>query len=373
MSVGLGINIQGKNLCYYYPERKGLIISCTKFIMIIIGAFISVYGEKLINPSKIVLKKGEIFYPLEISINYIKFYKIALFIIPITSLLSACLVQKHDQLLDNSNLIINQEDDEIENKKLKNGNYAKNFKASILNNPIWNISFMAALILFSIDFSESTFRVYGALVSFNGTIIQYSSLLIGLAYIIFEPLWGIIYDKFSFNITIKIICICSIIHSAILSIFIQSNLIYFICILIGSIIISGFNTVFQSYMMKIYGMKYFLEIGGILGITSSIFNIFKAILSFLVSKYYNTGNELQIPYRIIYIVGIFLAISGFCFGMKENDNGFVYPFNISEEDNLGNINPIEEGNNNYNQIKKMKNGKKGVELEMRNYKNTVLI
>ena len=368
MSVGFGIVIPGKNLCYYYPKRRGLIGSCSQSFMILTGAFISVFGEKIINPNKVVLKEGEIYYPLEISINYIKFYKIALFIIPITSLLSILLIQKYDPLLD-KNPIINQENNEIEkNKKTKDKNYSKNIKYALLNNRIWKLAFMSIFTPFSIGFSMGTFRVYGALISINGTIMKYLFLFSGLSSIIFGPIWGIINDKFNFNIIIKIISICSIIHAIILSFFIHSNLIYVICIFVGNIIASGFNTIFQPHMMKIYGMKYYLEIGGVVGITGSIFEILKAILSFIVSKFYHTGKELQIPYRFIYIVGIGLSSVGLYLGITENDKVFDYPFSIGEKNfqNLENISTVEEQNKNNSQERKGKDVDTKVEIKSYN-------
>ena len=375
MSIGLGIAIPGKNLCYYYPKRRGLIGSLTQSSMILIGSFISVCGEKIINPEKVVLKDGEVYYPLEVSANYIKFYKAALFIIPITSMLSVSLIQKYDPILDNKNSIITQENEDAENKeKKKDKNYSKNIKAAILNSRIWKLAFISTFSPFSIGFARSTFRVYGALVSINGTIMQYLFLYSGLSSLVFGPIWGIINDKFSFNKIIKIISICSIVHTLALSLFIQSNVIYVICVIIGNIIMGGFINIFQPHMMKVYGMKYFLEIGGVVRIIGSIFEILKVILSFVVSQFYHTGKELQIPYRIIYIVGIGLSTIGFLFAIKENDKEFVYPFAIGEKNfqNLENINTNEAQNSNNYQEKKGKDGVVGVGLEMKNYSDVTL-
>ena len=54
---------------------------------------------------------------------------------------------------------------------------------------------------FAFGFLVSSFRVYGALISINGALMQYAPLFFGLSQIIFGPIWGIINDKFqSFKI-----------------------------------------------------------------------------------------------------------------------------------------------------------------------------
>ena len=91
----------------------------------------------------------------------------------------------------------------------------------------------------------------------------------------------------------KIISFFYIMHSIALTIFIKSNIIYIICIFLGSIFNSGINSKIQHHIMKIYGMKYYIEIGGIITICLGIINIFKAffgnlyILKIIIfDKYY---------------------------------------------------------------------------------------
>ena len=81
----------------------------------------------------------------------------------------------------------------------------------------------------------------------------------------------------------------------------------------------------RPHIMKIYGMKYYIEIGGIITICLGIINIFKAFLSFLISLYYQTGKELQIPYRIIFIIGIGLNFLAYILASREKGEEFIYP------------------------------------------------
>lgn len=206
------------------------------------------------------------------------------------------------------------------------------------------IAFIFSFTPFSIHFTHNTFRVYGALVFINGSIIKFSGLFSGLSVLIFGPLWGIISDKINFSIIIKIICIFSIIFSIIFTIFIQSNIIYIICVFGSQIITSGFTTIAQPLIMKIYGIDYYLIVGGIMGAVASIFNIFYPVLSYIVSRYYKTGEELRIPYRIIYMIGTGLSVIGFFFGIFEKGEEFVYPVAATGEVTK-NIENNEDGDN----------------------------
>ena len=94
MTIGAVISIPGKNICFYYPEKRGIIISLLTSINVIIGSIVNVLGEKIINPEKITLKKNETYYPIDIAKNYIKFYKLTLIAIPTFSFLSLTLKKK---------------------------------------------------------------------------------------------------------------------------------------------------------------------------------------------------------------------------------------------------------------------------------------
>ena len=330
MSIGSVITIPGKNIFFYYPAKRGIISSLMQSIHVIMGSVIGVLGEKIINPDKITLKENETYYPINIAKNYITFYKITLFIIPICTLISLPFLKTYKEANDNQHEKFRKDIDT--DKTIEKENYSKNIKAAICNSRIWKITFIQIFSEFAMGFALSTFRVYGALISMNGTLMQYAPLFFGLSQIIFGPIWGIINDKFQSFKIVKYICLFFIFDSIILSLFIQSNLIYVTCIFIYSIFSTGINTLMRPYIMKIYGMKYFIEIGGVITICAGIMNIFKGGLSFLISLYYHTGKELQIPYRIIFIVGIGLNIIAYILALKENDKPFIYPF-ISGKDN----------------------------------------
>ena len=327
---GIGMEVPLNNLYFYYPKKNGIINSLVGSSSIIMLSGFGVLGEKIINPEKYTLSKDEQFYPLEISQKYIIFYKYILYIYPFVQILGFLLIKKYNPAYDEE-LIEENNINEIENKDQnqiikKDENYSKNINSAILDKRIWRITGIIVLSPFSLDFSRNTFRVYGALVSINGTIMQYSSLLTGIPVIIFSPLWGYIADKYKYEILIKILISSSLIISLLLSLFIENNTLYTTVFFISTIFTTGFNIVNRLHILRVYGIKYNLEIWGFIGIFIALFNISHALLSFIISKFYHTGEELKFAYRFVFIGGIIISSIAFYLALYEKDDKFIYPY-----------------------------------------------
>ena len=348
-SNGIGLPIPGRNLYFYYPKKRGLLGSLMTSCFILIGTSISVIGEKIINPEKYTLQKEEEFFPLEISKNYIKFYKYILFVNPFLLISAILLIKKYDpkyedELLQEDNINnaangeVNENKNQNQNNLNKDENYTKNLKTAIVNKRLWGLVGITTLTPFVMDFSGNTFRVYGALSSFSGGIMQYSQLFTRFSNLFVGPIWGYINDKCRYEIIIKILCGSCMLQALLFTIFIKSNTIYIICIFFGSIISSGFMPSSNLHIIKVYGSKYSLEIGGVIRIFGGIFNILNALLSFIISKYFHTGEELQYAYRFIYMVGIIMCGIGFFLTFYENDEKFEYTFSSKKEEYLNMFN-----------------------------------
>ena len=329
---GICMGIPSKNLFYYYPKKGGTLSSFATSTFILCGIIIGFIGENIMNPEKYTLQKGEQFYPLEVSVNYIKLYKYFLYLNPVLLIASLLLIKKYDKKYDQLIETEKKEKNNTNINKLSKEDYKKNINAVIKNKRIWLIIGMVTLTPFVLNFSRNTFRVYGALVSMSGSVMQYSQLYIGFSTVFILPLFGIINDKYSFKIMIKIISIGCIIHSVIISIFIKSNLIYLLSIIIGSILGAGFVSTINLHILKVYGIKYSIEIGGIIGIFSSVVSILNGILSFIISKFYHTGEELQYAYRYLYLFGICFCCLGLVLSLIEKETKFIYPFDNNEKD-----------------------------------------
>ena len=333
MISGIGMGLPGKNLFFYYPNKGGTLSSFMGSAFISVGIVVGIIGEKIMNPGQYTLQKGEQFYPLEVSANYIKFYKYFLYVNPFLLVASLLLIKKYDKKFDKLIETDNKDKTNNEQDKKNQENYKSNIKAVIKNKRLWIIILIGTLTPFTVSFAGNTFRVYGALVSMSGAVMQYSQLFMGVSNVIILPIWGIINDKYKFKIIFKIIVIGYIIQSVLFSLFINSNIIYLLAIILGSVFSAGFSSMLNLHILKVFGIKYIIEIGGIIGIFSSVVRILIGILSFIISKFYHTGEELQYAYRYVYLFGLAFCCLGFYLGLKENDDKFIYPYdNDNKED-----------------------------------------
>ena len=113
-----------------------------------------------------------------------------------------------------------------------------------------------------------------------------------------------------------------------LSLTINYTSIFSLFIAICIIILSGFMSAIRPYSMEIFSIKYTIEIGGLILFFPGLSGIICTIISFIVSFYYTTGEELKTPYRVIYIIGSILGLIGFCLNYYESGE----KFNFDEEE-----------------------------------------
>ena len=97
--------------------------------------------------------------------------------------------------------------------------------------------------------------------------------------------------------------------------------------------ISGFSASINPHIMEIFTIKYTLEIGGFISFFAQITSIICSILSFIVSFYYTTGEELKTPYRVIYIIGTILSGIGFILNYYESGEKFNFDDDNDKQDN----------------------------------------
>ena len=339
INCGICHSIPRKNIYSFYPKRRAIIGAFMEVIFISISAFVLVLGEKTINPKKIVLKEGEHYYSYEICKKYRTFYKYYLFIIPFSLLFSILLLEKYNPSKDEGEIT----KIEIKSQQIDKISYKLKIKSAIFNSRIWKIALFTKFAPFAINFSINTFRVYGALMSFNGTIMQYFGLLSNLSVIIFGPIWGLINDSFPYQVIIKIIIGGTVVHSIFLTLFIKSNIIYSICTFIGPVFFCGLANITQPHIIQVYGIEYFIELEGLVRLMGGVKNIIQIFILYVISKTFKDGPELQIPYRIIYGFSIFLCCFCYYISCNEGVDEFDYKVDESNKIEIENVKSVDKG------------------------------
>ena len=370
IGAGLSANILIRNTCFYYPKKKGLI---SAIIMSFMGLFVSFYfllGEQIVNPEKVQAGGTErSFYPYEVAQNVKKYFIFAMILLPIFTLLTILFYYKYDPNCEEGEeekKIVNKEilekieemneiliDNTPDQKQLNSFNKPspkKNIKIALKNFRFWRNIMIAGLIPFYVSFIKCTFRAYVVVIKVDPDVIFYLNAGVALINCLFGPVWASLVDKFGFQIIMKIIGILISVMSIYFLFFIDSPTFYVIGLLFIMPILAGIMASMTPHLMNIYGMRYYLTIGGFARLFNELSGFIVAIISILISMYCKTTEELKVPYQIVITTGGILSLIGLTNVFFENDEKFIYgdESNDNTFEKLGNIindsNDIEESN-----------------------------
>ena len=88
------------------------------------------------------------------------------------------------------------------------------------------------------------------------------------------------------------------------------------------------------HLMQIYGMRYFLTIGGFAKLFNELSDFLAALTSIILSIFFKNADELLFPYQMVIAVGGVLSIIGLILTFYENDEEFVFGEENEENKNL---------------------------------------
>lgn len=319
--IAIGFNITKKNACSYFMNRKALICGIINLIPNILCFGLMFYNEMDILNYQVAppLIEGT-YYPERIFMNYQNLIIFQIKLIIFTCLGSILLYFKNDpkeaskfgfnEKNDNNNKDDDMYIDKIIKRKKKLSKNTKLIKA-LLSKRTLNLIIIVFLFFPTINLITNTMRMdvylhflFGLLHNIVGCI----SLLI----------FTIIGDYIQFKILFFILSFLSSIASFFFIKFYENNSFYLVLsITLVSFISNGFNVIFDSHIMKIYGMDNFIIIWGIIRSSSGISEIFGIYFNFNLE-------ENSYVYKIIYLVtGIFNLISSFLC-LLEGEDKFNY-------------------------------------------------
>ena len=355
--AGISANIVVKNACFYYPEKKGLI---SAGIMSFAGISASVYilvGEYLVNPEKegVMDPDTEPYYSEKISKRFKNYFIFAMMVLPLFTLLSLlffykynpiCEEEENDKKSDDeekSNEDENEENGEEKeekeelkdvfvkktgNRKVFNSFYkpspVKNIKIALKSFRFWKNIMIAAFIPFWVAFINSSYRAYVVMLGVDTNIIFFLGSGLAFAGFLLGPIWASLFDKFGFQPIMKIIgFICSGM-SIYFYFFMDNKLFYTIGIVICTSTFIGIMSAVTPHLMQIYGMRYFLTIGGFARLFNDLSNFIAALSSIIISIFYKNAEELKFPYQMVVLGGGLLSVLGFILVFFETDEKFIY-------------------------------------------------
>ena len=343
---GISAGVPIKNACLYYPKKKGIINSIIVCIGGLVGSLYVFIGEKIVNPNKetIIDKNTNPFYPLEVAEKSKNFFIFGIILIPITTILSLFLFYKYEKPKEGENSC------ESQNEKMLKQNKEKetNTKEILLTWRFWRNIIIICLMPFWIFFLNATYRAYSPMIGVNKNLIPRLPTIITALSSITGIIWALIFDKFGFQIIIKIMSIICIILSFYFSLFIYNEKLYVIGLILSTLISRvGMMSIINPHIMQIYEFRNYLIIGGFARLFNQLSFFIAGLTSVFLSLKYKTGNKLKTPYRIVALFGIAFSFIGFILSFFENDEKYIFKNSENYNGyNLGiDINKENEGEN----------------------------
>ena len=387
---GLSANITIKNCCLYYPKKKGFISASILSLGALIGSSFTLLGEKIINPDRKPVndKEKDPYYPKEIAERAKYYFLFAIILLPIVTTISLFLFYKYDpscEIEDKEEEKIDNKIDEIKgpllegnteenkenienkkeeitekkneekenNKTEKEGDNnekrskkeekinisnsfmkpspKKNVKKALKNWRFWRNIMISGVMPFGLFFVLATCRAYASLLGVNGSIVGTLAGFMNIIGSAGNPIWAFCTDKYGFQPVMKIVSITMIALPVYFFIFMDNKVFYVIGLYVSCIFRGGVISSITPHIMQIFGLRYYLTLGGFGKLFNQLFSFLIAMLSIIISIWNNNYKELLKPYRIVCLVGVIIAIFGFILVFYETDEKFNFDDEEKEE------------------------------------------
>jgi MFS family permease len=360
IGIGISFSLPTKNICLYYYDKKGLFLGLLALVTSITGFIVNYISEKIINPDS-TETVGD-FYPKSVSekiFNYILFQMILSFVVLICSLFLIYPFEYKIQKKDLPDILITNEsknnssnssmnveltnttspNDNIENNNNNNNENEDDNIEKIINEineenneyisyshvkialksiRLWRLFFIGLTISPLSSIIRVTYRPIGIkknIVTQKLQFIGYSGFLVNC---FFSPLFGYLSDKIQYK---HVYCVITFLSGVLgISYFYSFSIpnLYVFLTLFNSVIFISTKSFNPIHVMKTFGMKHYVEINGIINISSGIIEPLSSVFAFFIEKQFTDDNRDK-GYKIIFISTGVLCFIGMILSFFEDE------------------------------------------------------
>ena len=328
-----------KFLCMFFPGNEGFITAFTKPFS---AAFIFgwyYFGEYFVNENAVQLPEGVDFYELDIAKNVTKLSNIIL--VAILSSLGLFListlninfsnVKEESKLISQKNKT--QEEllkEEMLKKKESKEIYMKNIKKIFTSSIYWKFFFLTVLLAFEPTLFATSYRVLSDSHGIDLRIVKTNMTISGVLGAFFCLLAGWINDKYGLKVIMIpvgfIFGISGLFY--ILTLHYSSDLFFCFTVYLSNVFATIITAILFPNLVKIFGLKYVMEIYGPLGLMITLISFFcSGILTLFNSLF---GTDYDLPYFILIGIGALMAVMSVLISWNINTEPFDY-YSESEE------------------------------------------
>ena len=314
--MAIGFNITKINAISFFPNKKSLIFGLINLFPNFLSIILIMYNEVFILNYKpeypLVDKK---YYKENIFMNYQNLIIFEICILIITCLFSFLLFFQNnpkETIKFGFNEKIKEEDnkiDEIE-KDIKIKNKKNKIKIALHDKRTMKLIIMVLLFFPTINLitnilrmDENFYFIFGGLYNIVGCL----SCLI----------FGILGDYIQFRILFTILSALLSLTSMVYVIYFDGEFILFLEIILVALVHNGFNIIFDSHIINVYGIENFIEIWGYIRASEGISHIFGIVLNCIL--------EINSPkYKIVYIITSISSLISLGIGLFEKEDKFNF-------------------------------------------------
>ena len=135
------------------------------------------------------------------------------------------------------------------------------------------------------------------------------------------PLFGFLADKVQYRILICILNTCVTIASFIFFYSYKHENLFFFLIMLMRFIMGGEIQVGNPHFMKVFGLEYFIEIAGIIGLSTLFLSPLCSFLAFYIGK---MEEKRDLALKIMYMTGGGLSFVSVILAAFETEEPFNY-------------------------------------------------
>jgi hypothetical protein len=323
--IGIGINITKKNACSFFMNYKCLILGTINLIPNILSFFLMYYNElDILNYANEPPLVEYTYYRKKVFINYKKLIISEIKILIYTSIGSILLYFQNNPK-ETIKFGFNQKTENTKSENINEASYnikviekkkKKSKKGKIIkalyNNRTIRLIFLVLLFTPKINLIHNTIKMDITLYFMYGIAYYLAGAASSL-------LFTIIGDCLQFRIFFAFMCIISTVSSLILVNYIEEGFVVAFETVFVSFIFNGFNIIFDSHIMKVYGRDNYSHINGIVRSSGGLSEILAIFFKFGL-KWDSLG------FKIAYFATGLLSLLSLIIGIFEADDIFDYDY-----------------------------------------------
>ena len=334
-----------KNASKYFPSKAGLINALA-------GGFGGNLGSSFFNlVIKFFVSKGDFpnnqdnnMYKKTTAENYKIFFYIHGGVVLGIAFISALLLVPYDENKESSENIENKNENLVKEKgKIEDNNekYKSGLKIILTHSRIYLLLFIFLFTSFLQGFIFTVGFNYGTMAhgdktqsEIGGDEMSIIFMLTSLISSLMGPLFGFIYDKIGFKITLILIDGISIINGLLISLAVRWGVIFYgISIILNGCLNGGAFSMILPYVGKIYGFNYAGELYGFVVLSTGISSIISASIYYVISYFSLDKSNNDGTYLIIFICGAILNLFAIILSILESNEPFDFNENNQNDNN----------------------------------------